>query len=201
MMKRTIRIMMTVMAMAMLYAVTACAGSGTMEERHMKSDQMKSDQMKSDQMKSDQMMDDKMAPKKMGTDKMMDKEMKDSGMSGDKMMKDTMHEKTMAAPVMSMLSGSDGHHAAGTVTITEEMGHYVLTLADIKVDKVPDGQVYLSKGGDRMAGIHLGMLKQFTGTVKFALPANADPAMYDSVIIYCEKFNVEIGHAPLTKKM
>lgn len=196
MMKRTIRIVMAVMAMATLYAVTACAGSGKMEESHMKSDQMKSDQMK-----SDKMMDDKMAPKKMDTDKMMDKEMKDSGMSDDKMTKEKMHKDTMTAPMMSMLSGSDGHHATGKVTLAEEMGHYVLTLADIKVDKVPDGQVYLGKGGDRKAGIHLGMLKQFTGTVKFALPANADPAMYDSVIIYCEKFNVEIGRAPLAKKM
>ena len=195
-MKRSIRLLVTMTALALLFAVTACAVSGKMEES-----QMKSDQMKSDQMKSDKMMDDKMAPQKMDTDKMMDKEMKDSSMSDDKMVKEKMHKETMAAPMMSMLAGSDGHHATGKVTLSREMGHYVLTLADIKVDKVPDGQVFLGKEGDRKAGIHLGMLKQFTGTVKFALPAEADPRVYDSVIIYCEKFNVEIGRAHFAKKM
>lgn len=81
------------------------------------------------------------------------------------------------------------------------MGTYILILADIKVDKVPDGRVYLARHGNRKAGIHLGVLKQFTGTVKFALPAEANPDMYGSVIIYCEEFDVEIGRALLAKQM
>ena len=101
-------------------------------------DTMMKDSMQEDQMNKDRMHEDKM-----------DSGMKDSGMSDDKMMQEKMHKETMMAPMMSMLSGSDGHHAAGKVTLSEEMGKYVLTLADIKVDKVPDGQVYLSKGADR----------------------------------------------------
>lgn len=194
MMKKSIRLIVTVMAPTLLLAVTACAGSGKMEDRHvkdpMKSDQMKSEDMKSDPMKSDQMMDKKM-----------DDGMKDSGMSDETMTKEKMHKETMAAPMMSMLSGSDGHHATGKVSLSREMGTYVLTLADIKVDKVPDGHVYLAKDGDRKAGLHLGMLKRFTGTVTFALPAEAQPDMYDSVIIYCEKFDVEIGRAHFAKQM
>ncbi len=185
-MKRVISLSVTSMALALLFALTACAGSEKMEDR---------------QMKSEKTMDDKMTSNEMHSDKRMDSDMKASGMSNDKMMKEKMHKETMGAPMMSMLAGSDGHHAAGKVTLSWEMGHYVLTLADIKVDKVPDGQVFLGKEGDRKAGIHLGMLKQFTGTVKFALPAEADPQVYDSVIIYCEKFNVEIGRAHFAKKM
>jgi hypothetical protein len=160
MMKRIICLMVTVLASAIFFTVTACAGGGMMEDRTMPSKKM-----------------------------------------DDTMKKENMHESTMAAPVMSMLSGSGGHHAAGTVTLSGEMGHYVLTFADISVDKVPDGHVYLGRGGDRKAGLHLGTLEQFAGTVTFALPAETDPGNYDSVIIYCEKFDVEIGRASLSKKM
>lgn len=128
----------------------------------------------------------------MNEKKMGNMEMKDDGMKGDAMMSD--HR-------VAMLAGSDGHHAAGKVSFVEEMGKTTLVLSGIKVDKVPDGHVYLARNGDRKKGIDLGILKQFTGKVAFTLPADADPAAYDSVIIYCEKFNVEIGRAKFAKTM
>ena len=102
----------------------------------------------------------------------------------------------------SMLSGTDGHHASGKVSFGMGMNNkHVLTLSDIKVDKVPDGYVYLTKNADRMHGVELGMLKQFSGTVSFDLPAGVNPDDYDSVVIWCKKYNVEIGRAYLSKKM
>ena len=125
-----------------------------------------------------------------GTNGMMDKEM-DSDMHGQ-----------MAPKADGMLAGSDGHHAAGKVAFGMGMNNkHILTLSNIKVDKVPDGYVYLTKNGDRMHGVELGMLKQFTGTVSFDLPAGVNPDDYDSVVIWCKKFNVEIGRAYLPKKM
>ena len=67
--------------------------------------------------------------------------------------------------------------------------------------KVPDGYVYLTKDADRMHGVELGMLKQFSGTVTYALPAGVNPDDYDSVVIWCKQFNVEIGRAYFAKKM
>ncbi len=100
-----------------------------------------------------------------------------------------------------MFTGTDGHMAAGTAEITEGMdGEPVLTLRDIHVDEVPDGHVYLAKDGDWKNGVEVGRLKQFTGTVAFALPMGVDPHDYDSVVIWCKKFNVEIGRAYLPKK-
>ena len=185
-MKRSIYMLLLTAALVLPMAFTACAGTEKMQDK---------------QMQSAKMMNDKAASIEMQDAKRMDTGMKDTGRSDDKMMKDKMKDDPMAGPMVAMLSGSDGHHAAGKAALSEEMGKYVLTLSDIKVDKVPDGQVYLAKNGDRKQGIHLGMLKQFTGTVNFALPAGADPGMYDSVIIYCEKFNVEIGRAVFPKKM
>lgn len=101
-----------------------------------------------------------------------------------------------------MLMGSEGHMAAGKAEITEGMnGETILKLSDINVDKVPDGYVYLTKGGDHMNGVSLGKLKQFTGTVEFSIPMGVDPHEYDSVVIWCRQFNVEIGRAYLPRKM
>ena len=124
-----------------------------------------------------------------GNSEMMDKKM-DTGMQG-----------TMDSKMNNMLMGSDGHHASGEVSFGMDMNKHVLTLSDIKVDKVPDGYVYLTKDADRMHGVELGMLKQFSGTVTYALPAGVNPDDYDSVVIWCKQFNVEIGRAYFAKKM
>ncbi len=123
----------------------------------------------------------------------------------DKKMDNKMDNKTdsgMKGQMDAMLTGSDGHHAAGKVSFGMGMkSKNALTLSDIKVDKVPDGYVYLTRDGDHMHGVELGMLKQFSGTVSFDLPAGVNPDDYDSVVIWCKKFNVEIGRAYLPKKM
>ena len=129
-----------------------------------------------------------------GTNGMIDKKM-DSDMGGQM-------ESTMESKMDSMLSGSDGHHASGKVSFSMGMDNkHVLTLSDIKVDKIPDGYVYLTKNADRMHGVELGMLKQFSGTVSFDLPAGVKPNDYDSVVIWCKKFKVEIGRAYFPKEM
>jgi hypothetical protein len=111
---------------------------------------------------------------------------------------DTMMEKKADG----MFRGSGGHMAEGMAAITDGMGgEKVLKLSDIKVDKVPDGYVYLAKDGDHMNGVTVGKLDRFTGTLEFPIPMGVDPNQYDSVVIWCRKFNVEIGRAYLPKKM
>lgn len=129
-----------------------------------------------------------------GSNGMMEKKM-DSEMGGQM-------DSKMESKMDSMLSGIDGHHASGKVSFAMGMNNkHVLTLSDIKVDKVPDGYVYLTKNANRMHGVELGMLKQFSGTVSFDLPAGVNPDDYDSVVIWCKKYNVEIGRAYFSKKM
>ena len=94
---------------------------------------------------------------------------------------------------MGTLTGAGGHHAEGSVDL---QGHR-LTLSNIDVDKVPDGRVYLTNDADYKSGVELGRLTQFTGTVKFSIPDEVDPDKYNSVLIWCKKFSVEIGHANL----
>lgn len=134
--------------------------------------------------------------------------------TGESMAKDSMMDPkegmaagdnvgmSMKNEMSAMLRGSDGHHAAGKVSFDMGMNDSrVLTLSDINVDKVPDGYVYLAKNGDWMHGVQLGMLKQFSGTVTYTLPDGINPDDFDTVVIWCKKFNVEIGRAHFGEKM
>lgn len=127
--------------------------------------------------------------------------MHDNQMLASEKSEGAMTDMMAPTPTTAMLTGSSGHKAAGTVSFSSEMGKDFLVLSDIRIEKVPDGHVYLAKQGDRTHGIDLGTLRQFTGNVSFALPAMVNPAEYDSVIIYCVQYDVEIGRAKLERKM
>jgi hypothetical protein len=99
------------------------------------------------------------------------------------------------------ISPYKGHSASGTASITQDMGHTFLELTNIRVDKVPDGHVYLTKGTDHTTGLELGLLEQFTGNVRFPIPGNVKTGEYDSVVIWCNKFDVGIGKATLSGGM
>jgi hypothetical protein len=115
---------------------------------------------------------------------------KDKGMMQDKGMMD--------GQMTGMLTGAKDHHASGTVALTKDMGgHTVLRLENLTVDKVPDGHVYLAKDSDYATGAELGKLTTFSGTVEFPIPPGVNPSDYNSVVIWCKKFSVEIGHAML----
>ena len=98
---------------------------------------------------------------------------------------------------MGMLAGAGGHGAEGSVDLK---GHN-LTLSNIDVDKVPDGRVYLANDANYESSVELGKLTQFSGTVKYSIPENVNPDEYNSVLIWCKKFSVEIGHATLKTAM
>jgi len=124
----------------------------------------------------------------------------DKTMSKEKMMSDDkmMSKDKMMPGRTGMLSGYPKHNASGKVSITKDgMGKATLELTGIRVDKVPDGRVYLAKGGDHTKGIELGKLTQFTGDVRFPIPTGTMADDYDSVVIWCKKFDVGIGKATL----
>jgi hypothetical protein len=113
-----------------------------------------------------------------------------------------MMKGRMAATRSAMLVGAGSHHATGAASVTKNHdGQATLTLAEIRVDKIPDGRVYLAKNGDYRTGIELGKLTQFSGTVAFQIPSRVHPEEYDSVVIWCKQFNVEIGRAFFEKAL
>lgn len=109
-----------------------------------------------------------------------------------------MMERKMAPIRTGMLAGAGSHHAAGTASVTKDRsGHNTLSLTEVRVDNVPDGRVYLAKNGDYRTGIELGKLTQFSGMVDFPISDAVNLEEYDSVVIWCKQFNVEIGRASL----
>jgi hypothetical protein len=102
------------------------------------------------------------------------------------------------------------HSTSGRATIYQEKdGKLVLRLTRFKTSNGPDVHVvliavkdadddanFLKNGTDR---VELGALKGNEGDQNYDIPAGTDLANFQTVSIYCERFNANFGAAPLTK--
>ena len=102
----------------------------------------------------------------------------------------------------------DAEHAtSGTVRIVELAdGRRFVRLEELDSSDGPDLHVWLSdqpSGGewgsyDDGRYVRLGELKATHGNQNYAIPADADLAGLRSVVIWCDRFNVAFGTAPVT---
>lgn len=96
------------------------------------------------------------------------------------------------------------HRAAGTATIYEENGRYILRLEDdTDIQNGPDLYVWIIEGNAYQGGapgvyIDLGTLKGNVGGQNYELPAEFDPSLHGGVLIWCLRFAVPFAFAPLT---
>lgn len=116
---------------------------------------------------------------------------------------------TPAEPV-SVLSGqfhSNAHETKGQATIYRfPDGRLVLRLTGFETSNGPDVQVYLVAAPDvndnetvKSAGfIGLGPMKGNVGDQNYDIPAGTDLSAYRSVTIWCRRFSVNFGTAPLS---
>jgi len=102
------------------------------------------------------------------------------------------------------------HQTSGRATIyEEENGKLVLRLTNFKTSNGPDVHVILiaSKDADDDANflksntqrVELGKLKGNEGDQNYEIPDGTDLAKFQTVSIYCERFNANFGAAPLEK--
>ncbi|MCY1376496.1 Electron transfer DM13 [compost metagenome] len=108
----------------------------------------------------------------------------------------------------------DGEHGtSGTATVYRRSdGSRYLRIVDLDTSNGPDLHVWLSdrpSGGDCRGcrdswGIYddgdyvrLGELKGNQGSQNYEIPASADLSAMRSVVIWCDRFNVAFGTAPL----
>ena len=97
------------------------------------------------------------------------------------------------------------HETEGNAAIFEVDGKRVLRLTNFKTSNGPDVHVYLVAAPDAMdndtvtkAGfIDRGPMKGNIGDQNYDLPANTDLAKYRAVTIWCKRFSVNFGTAPL----
>lgn len=97
------------------------------------------------------------------------------------------------------------HETSGNAGVYEVGGTRVLRLTNFSTSNGPDVHVYLVAAPDAMddatvknAGfIDLGPMKGNTGDQNYDIPADVDLNKYQAVTIWCARFNVNFGTAPL----
>jgi hypothetical protein len=98
------------------------------------------------------------------------------------------------------------HDTSGTATIYQsDGGKRLLRLTDFKTSNGPDVHVYLIGANDatdnetvkKASFIDLGSIKGNEGDQNYDLPTMADLAKYRAVTIWCARFSVNFGTAPL----
>ena len=119
-------------------------------------------------------------------------------------------ESSSAARPTELASGtfvSQEHKTTGAATVVELAdGSRVLRLEGFSTSNGPDLHVWLSEkeaggnwfkyGGGRKA--QLGELKANHGSHNYAIPADVELDGLRSVVIWCKRFHVAFGSAPLT---
>jgi hypothetical protein len=113
------------------------------------------------------------------------------------------------AVVVRQGSFHSGEHA--TTGLAQLLGFpdglTTLRLAPFRTSNGPAVHVWLSAAApgaanDTVAGsahLDLGGLKGNIGAQNYPLPRTADPGRYRTVVIWCERFSVTFGYAPLTR--
>ena len=102
------------------------------------------------------------------------------------------------------------HQTSGRATIFQEPdGNLVLRLTNFKTSNGPDVHVILIAAKDAeddanflksdTSRVELGALKGNEGDQNYAIPKGTDLSKFQTVSIYCERFNANFGAAPLEK--
>jgi hypothetical protein len=93
------------------------------------------------------------------------------------------------------------HNGKGPVRVVDVGGQRIVRFEDVAITNAPDVHVYLSResGGkwDEATSLYLGALKATNGSFNYELPATADLASYQSVVVWCRAFRVLITWADL----
>jgi len=131
-------------------------------------------------------------------------------MKQDSMKQDSMKQESKAKTVATGTFHGKVHNTSGRATIYQQPdGKLVLRLTNFKTSNGPDVHVILvaAKDADDDANflkssterVELGSLKGNQGDQNYEIPSNTDLGKFQTVSIYCERFNANFGAAPLGK--
>ena len=103
---------------------------------------------------------------------------------------------------------SNAHDTRGTAAVFDlGGGHRVLRLTNFATSNGPDVHVYLVPAADvqdnstvkSVGFVELGPMKGNIGDQNYDIPSTVDLATYRTVTIWCKRFGVNFGSAPLAK--
>jgi len=115
-----------------------------------------------------------------------------------------------AKPLATGTFHGKAHQTSGRATVYQESdGRLILRLTNFKTSNGPDVHVILIAAKDaeddtnflknNIPRVELGKLKGNEGDQNYEIPAGTDLAKFQTVSIYCERFNANFGAAPLEK--
>ena len=127
-----------------------------------------------------------------------------------------VHEELPSAPAVNspakpLTSGkfhSVAHATSGTATVYQLAdGTRLLRFTDFKTSNGPDVHVYLFAGDDasdnesvtKAGFVDLGSIKGNVGDQNYTLGSDVDLSKYRAVSVWCKRFSVNFGAAPLSK--
>ncbi|MBV8843839.1 MAG: DM13 domain-containing protein [Bryobacterales bacterium] len=119
-------------------------------------------------------------------------------------------QDSKAKPIETGTFHGKVHNTSGRATLYQEQdGKLVLRLTNFKTSNGPDVHVILiaAKDADDDANflkgnterVELGSLKGNEGDQNYVVPKGTDLSKFQTVSIYCERFNANFGAAPLEK--
>ncbi|HWY43981.1 MAG TPA: DM13 domain-containing protein [Candidatus Sulfotelmatobacter sp.] len=143
-------------------------------------------------------------------DKMQGDSMKKDSAMQDSMQHEDMGPDKNAKPLLTGTFHGKVHSTSGRATVYQGAdGKKILRLTHFKTSNGPDVHVILVAAKDakddanfisgNVERIELGKLKGNEGDQNYELPENIDLAKFQTVSIYCERFNANFGAAPLAK--
>lgn len=96
--------------------------------------------------------------------------------------------------------GIAGHGAEGHYRLEYVEGRWTIHLGkDFGSDRVPDAYVVLGHQPDAVddSVLFVARLEHNNGAQSYQLPEGVDPGTFDYLLIWCKKFSVGIGAAPI----
>ena len=95
-------------------------------------------------------------------------------------------------------SGLSNHVTTGSVSVVKEGDGYVIVLGeDFMFDGAPDPKVALGKNGEYDPSTLIELLRSNSGTQTYLVPAGIEVEAFNEVYIWCEKYSVGLGVAPI----
>ncbi|MEM6325664.1 MAG: DM13 domain-containing protein [Bacteroidota bacterium] len=98
-------------------------------------------------------------------------------------------------------SGDSGHDVSGEALLYRlDDGSYTVRLENFETDNGPALEIWLVQrlsGNVGRGGTGIGALKSTNGNQNYPVPAGVDPTTFAGVSVWCERFGVNFGTAPL----
>ena len=123
----------------------------------------------------------------------------------DTMSTEPMREATPEAEEITRgaFSGAGGHEVTGEAVLYRlASGEHLVRLEGFETDNGPALEVWMvrrTEGDVGAGGAGLGALKSTNGNQNYPVPADLDPADFAGVSVWCERFAVNFGTAPLAQ--